>query len=208
MSRVPSVAQTQPSLRPLANVARKLAVTGRACATCGSTEIRPSNRRNALDILLACLFLAPFRCRHCRSRFYRVWRPSLLRPPEPPVAPLLIIPARRDVPDVHNIPTYRIEPQPHHSQRNQPQLVPAAMKPSVQVEVPKVKPPEIAATPPAGAPGKRSRRHIDSRKRPLHPQTAAPSAGAPRVISSWTLRKPTTCSLSCVLATRICSSSM
>src|SRR5271154_4313234 len=95
MARVPSFAQAEPAFRPLATVARKLAVTGRSCANCGSLEIRPSNRRNALDILLACLFLAPFRCRVCRGRFYRMWRPSMQHPPAPPVAPLFVTPARR-----------------------------------------------------------------------------------------------------------------
>jgi CheY-like chemotaxis protein len=78
--------------RPLTNAVRKLAVTARSCANCGSPEIRPSNRRNALDILLACVFLAPYRCRVCRGRFYRMWRPSLQRPPVPPAAPLLVMP--------------------------------------------------------------------------------------------------------------------
>jgi CheY-like chemotaxis protein len=80
--------------RPLTQAVRKLAVTARSCAHCGSPEIRPSNRRNALDILLACVFLAPFRCRVCRGRFYRMWRPSLQRPPVPPAAPLLVMPQR------------------------------------------------------------------------------------------------------------------
>ena len=94
MARVPSVAQTEQTFRPLAIAVRKLAVVGRFCANCGSPEIRPSNRRNALDILLACLFLAPFRCRVCRERFYRIWRPSLQRRliRRSPSAPLLVMP--------------------------------------------------------------------------------------------------------------------
>lgn len=101
MARVLSVVQTeQPAIRPSGTFVGKLAVTSRTCAFCGSTEIRPSDRRNALDILLACLLLAPFRCRVCRRRFYRVWRPSLQSPPGPPIAPLLLVPARRDLPAI------------------------------------------------------------------------------------------------------------
>lgn len=102
MPRVPSVAQMEQSARPVATVARKLAVTGRCCARCGSTEIRPSNHRNAIDILLACVFIVPFRCRACRKRFYLLWRPSLHQTPgkstAPAVnataAPVLVMPAR------------------------------------------------------------------------------------------------------------------
>jgi len=91
-----------------------LAFTGRCCANCGSPEIRPSNRRNALDILLACLFLAPFRCRVCRMRFYRVWRPSLQRPsePEPAAAPLLMESSRRTLLNLDSEKPRRIEPEP------------------------------------------------------------------------------------------------
>jgi CheY-like chemotaxis protein len=86
MARVLSVVQTeQPAIRPPGSAVRRLAVASRTCAFCGSSEIRPSDRRNALDILLACLLLAPFRCRVCRQRFYRVWRPSLQSPPDPPI---------------------------------------------------------------------------------------------------------------------------
>ncbi len=112
MPRIPSVAQTEPSFRPLATAARKLAVTGRSCANCGSLEIRPSNRRNALDVVLACVFLAPFRCRVCRGRFYRMWRPSLQRATDPPGAPLLVMPARRTVLALDAIEPRRLEPEP------------------------------------------------------------------------------------------------
>jgi CheY-like chemotaxis protein len=124
MARVPSVAQTEQTFRPLSTAARKLAVTGRSCANCGSLEIRPSNRRNALDILLACLFLAPFRCRVCRVRFYRVWRPSLQNP-DPPVAPLLVVAARNKLAEPEITGSRRIEPEPVHPRNNQPRLIPA-----------------------------------------------------------------------------------
>jgi CheY-like chemotaxis protein len=100
MPRVLSLIQTEQPIRPLSGAARRLAVMGRACAKCGSTEIRPSNRRNALDILVACLFLAPFRCRACRERFYRVWRPSLMHPPDPPRAPVLVMNVRHRLVDL------------------------------------------------------------------------------------------------------------
>jgi CheY-like chemotaxis protein len=117
MTRIPSVAQTEPSFRPLATAARKLAVTGRSCANCGSLEIRPSSRRNALDVVLACVFLAPFRCRVCRGRFYRLWRPSLQRSTDPPVAPLLLMPARRTI-----LALDAIEPRPLETPSADPKL--------------------------------------------------------------------------------------
>jgi len=128
MARVPSVAQTEPAFRPLATAIRKLAVTGRSCARCGSPEIRPSNRRNALDILLALVLLAPFRCRVCRGRFYRIWRPSLQRDPDPPVAPLLLMPARRKIFALDPIEPRRIQPEARQPQRPQPEVVPSPVK--------------------------------------------------------------------------------
>jgi len=126
MARVPSFAQTEQTFRPLSAVARMLAVAGRCCADCGSPEIRPSNRRNALDIVLACLFLAPFRCRACRGRFYKVWRPSLQRAPdsEPPAAPLLMTPPQRSFLSLESTGPRRIEPEPVHPRNNAPQLIP------------------------------------------------------------------------------------
>src|ERR1700681_2151651 len=124
MARAPSFAQTEPAFRPLATAARKMAVGGRSCANCGSPEIRPSNHRNALDILLACAFLAPFRCQVCRVRFYRVWRPSLQRPPGPPIAPLLMMFPRRKLPNVDSIERRRIQPEPVQPQNKEPQLAP------------------------------------------------------------------------------------
>lgn len=139
MARVPSFAQTEETLRPFPTTGRRLAVTGRACANCGSLEIRPSNRRNALDILLACLFLAPFRCRVCRVRFYLFWRPSLQNPPDPPSAPLLLIPPRRKILALDSIEPHRIEPTPI-----QPQLIPSTkivdMVQSPLVDAPAAKP--------------------------------------------------------------------
>jgi CheY-like chemotaxis protein len=134
MARVPSVAQTEQTFRPLSAVARMLAVTGRCCADCGSPEIRPSNRRNAVDVMLACLFLAPFRCRVCRGRFYRVWRPSLQRPPdsEPPAAPLLMTPPRRTFLNLEATERRRIEPQPMHPSNHDPQLIPV---PHPEIEI-------------------------------------------------------------------------
>jgi CheY-like chemotaxis protein len=126
MARVPSVAQTEQTFRPLSAVARMLAVAGRCCAECGSPEIRPSNRRNALDVLLACLFLAPFRCRACRARFHLVWRPSLQRPPEaePAAAKFLMTEPPRSFLNLNPTEPRRIEPEPVHPSNHQPQLIP------------------------------------------------------------------------------------
>ncbi len=139
MARVSSVVQTGQPVRPLSEAVRKLALAGRSCAHCGSFEIRPSKTRNALDILLACVLLAPFRCRACRERFYRVRRPSLMRRTEPPaVAPLLVMPARSDALDITPLNTAPLnsdgtlprlmEPEPFLPAREQPRLVPAARK--------------------------------------------------------------------------------
>jgi CheY-like chemotaxis protein len=145
MARVPSVAQTEPVVRPFVTAARKLAVAGRTCAHCGSPEIRPSNRRNALDILLACLFLAPFRCRICRQRFYRVWRPSLQRPPEPPTAPLMTVSPQRKLLNLDSVEPRAIQPEPIHPQPIHPQPtrprnaeVQMVALPSPQKEIPGV----------------------------------------------------------------------
>jgi CheY-like chemotaxis protein len=146
MARVPSFAQTEPAFRPLATAARRLAVTGRSCARCGSLEIRPSNRRNALDILLACVLLAPYRCRVCRQRFYRLWRPSLQRSPAPPMAPLLFMPARGRGSALGATEPRRIQPEARQPQRTPPQLIPSAVRPEPS-------PPPAPAIPVPSAPG-------------------------------------------------------
>jgi CheY-like chemotaxis protein len=168
MARVPSVAQNEPTFRPLATAVRRLAVTGRSCASCGSEEIRPSNRRNALDILLACLFLAPFRCRVCRGRFYLMWRPSLQRSPDPPVAPLILMPERRKLPSLDSMEPRRLEPEPIHPRNNEPQLLP---RPDATTPVP-------METAPA-------------RVRELPPQPLPPATPAPILIleSDLSIRK-------------------
>jgi CheY-like chemotaxis protein len=146
MARASSVAQTGQTVPPLVTVVRKLAFAGRSCGDCGSSEIRPSNSRNAVDILLACLFLTPFRCRDCHERFYRFWRPSFLRPPDPPVAPLLLIPARRGVLNIGSISPQRIEPQPLRPSRPQPRLVPPAPIAPVPMESPAAPVPSAPST--------------------------------------------------------------
>src|SRR5690348_17133452 len=44
------------------------------CPACGWSNIRPSARRGFVDGALALIWLAPFRCRNCRCRFYRFSR--------------------------------------------------------------------------------------------------------------------------------------
>jgi CheY-like chemotaxis protein len=128
MARVLSVVQTeQTMIPPSGTLVSKLAFTSRTCAHCRSTEIRPSDRRNALDILLACLLLTPFRCRVCRQRFYRFWRPTLQNPPDPPIAPLILVPTRRDPPAIDPVKSAAIK------------------SPLSEPELPKAKPVEIHA---------------------------------------------------------------
>jgi CheY-like chemotaxis protein len=154
MARVPTVAQTDPSSRPFIVVARKLAVTGRCCASCGSVEIRPSNRRNALDILLACLFLAPFRCRVCRGRFYRVWRPSLQHPPEFPASPLSKLPSQHNFLNLDVIEEPRIQADPVSRQPSHLEPIPAEIESvAIQLEPPVEAALEAPPPPPAAAPG-------------------------------------------------------
>src|SRR5262249_43557573 len=43
----------------------------RNCPTCGWSDIRFSTPQGFLDRALRLVFLAPFRCRKCRRRFYR-----------------------------------------------------------------------------------------------------------------------------------------
>lgn len=100
MSRVPTAAQTELTAPPAKALVRTLSVAGNSCVQCGSGEIRPSTHRNALDALLACVFLTPFRCRSCHARFYRVWRPVVRRPPDAARAPLLVMPARQMAPEI------------------------------------------------------------------------------------------------------------
>ncbi len=109
-------------------------------SNCGSTDIRPSNRRNALDIFLACLFLAPFRCRVCRERFYRVWRPSLMHPPDPPIAPLLMMPAPRSVLKLDPVESLRTEPAPEASAQKSAEIF-VLPPPPLPAAIPALAPP-------------------------------------------------------------------
>jgi CheY-like chemotaxis protein len=75
MARVPNFVPRERGFRPLIRAVGRVTLTGKSCPTCGSSEIRRSMRQWALDFVLAFLFLVPFRCRVCRARFYRFWRP-------------------------------------------------------------------------------------------------------------------------------------
>ena len=121
MARVPSSLKAESAVRPIREVARKQSKPAPVCRYCGSPDIRPSNRRNSLDVLLSCLFLVPFRCRLCRVRFYRFWKPGIYEVPEPevgpPAGPVLVMPPRRMVPEmlsaeVPPIAPRRVEPVP------------------------------------------------------------------------------------------------
>jgi CheY-like chemotaxis protein len=49
------------------------------CPKCGWKHVRPSPRRGIFDGLMRVFYLAPFRCRKCRLRFYRptiFWLPT------------------------------------------------------------------------------------------------------------------------------------
>jgi transposase-like protein len=50
----------------IANILR----IGSYCPHCYSTDIHRSHRRNVTEQLLSALFLFPYRCQACQSRFY------------------------------------------------------------------------------------------------------------------------------------------
>lgn len=65
---------------------RTIVMLLQSCPNCGWAEARRSPRRGALDILLRVLFLAPYRCRSCRVRFYRFPIAAHFEPTPRPVA--------------------------------------------------------------------------------------------------------------------------
>src|SRR5580704_11851586 len=73
------------------------------CPNCGWKHVRPSPRRGFFDGVMRGFYLAPFRCRKCRLRFYRpahfwiitpsetVKIPAVSRVPEPYATPSVLI---------------------------------------------------------------------------------------------------------------------
>lgn len=108
MARVSNVVLKERAFRPLIRAVRRVAVKAAPCPYCGSDEVRWSMRRSWTDFALACLLLAPFRCRKCQWRFFRVWRPALRRVPEPPRSPVLMMP--RQVLEIDPVQPYSVEP--------------------------------------------------------------------------------------------------
>lgn len=92
MARVLNVVPQERALRPLMRAVRRVASAHSFCPKCGSDDVRRSLRRTFPDAIFACLFLAPFRCRKCRVRYYRFWRPALKQTEDPPRAPVLMMP--------------------------------------------------------------------------------------------------------------------
>jgi hypothetical protein len=47
------------------------------CWRCGASKVRRSAMHSMTDLVAKFLFMVPYRCRGCRSRFYglRTWRP-------------------------------------------------------------------------------------------------------------------------------------
>src|SRR5580658_10489703 len=116
MARFPNVAPRERAFRPLILATRRVATTA-FCPACGAIEVRRSDRRTFFDFVGACFFLAPFRCRVCRVRFYRLWRPAFKKPAEPPLAPVLIMPRHLiEVDPVHPhpaVPDFAEPPRAH-----------------------------------------------------------------------------------------------
>jgi CheY-like chemotaxis protein len=120
MAIVPNVVPRERAYRPLIRAVRRVATTPVSCAACGSTDVRRSLRQSFFDVALACFFLAPFRCRACRARFFRVWRPVLKNPAETPRAPVLIMPRQlleidplEPYPTPDSVEPLRTQPLPH-----------------------------------------------------------------------------------------------
>ena len=107
MARVPNVVLKERAFRPLVRAVRRVAIGATRCPWCGSNDVRRSIRRTFRDFSFACLFLAPFRCRKCRARFFRVWRPDFKKPAEPPRAPVLVMP--RQVFEIDPVQPYPVE---------------------------------------------------------------------------------------------------
>lgn len=107
MAMVPNIAPGERVFRPLVQAVRRAANAGTYCPACGSTDVRRSLRRGFNDRVLAWFFLVPFRCRKCRARFFRLWRPAFKVPVEPLRALLLIMP--RPLPELD--PLEPLEPQ-------------------------------------------------------------------------------------------------
>ena len=75
MARNPNVVPRGQSLQPFLRAVSGANRGQPLCRVCGSSDVRRSERRGLLDLLFALFFLAPFRCRLCRERFYGLWRP-------------------------------------------------------------------------------------------------------------------------------------
>jgi CheY-like chemotaxis protein len=111
MPHFPNVFPRERAFRPLIWAARSVANTGASCPTCGSDDFRRSLRRTFLDAAFACCFIAPFRCRACRTRFYWFlwfWRPTFNKPAQPPGLPVFIMP--RQIFEIHPVDAYPAEP--------------------------------------------------------------------------------------------------
>jgi CheY-like chemotaxis protein len=66
----------------------------RICPRCGRNDVRQSGRHSVGDTIMACFGLAPYRCRACRNRFFRVpvGNGNKLLDAEPVVVPEIVIP--------------------------------------------------------------------------------------------------------------------
>jgi hypothetical protein len=119
MARVSNVVPKERAFQPLIRAVRRVATTGTSCPTCGSLEVRRSDRWSFNDFLFAGFFLAPFRCRFCRTRFYWFWRP-FQKPAEPPLAPLLKM--QRRIFEIDPLLPRAVEPDPAPLDSVEPQL--------------------------------------------------------------------------------------
>lgn len=66
----------------------------RICPRCGRNDVRQSGRHSVGDKIMACFGLAPYRCRACRNRFFRVpvGNGHKLPGAEPVLVPEVVVP--------------------------------------------------------------------------------------------------------------------
>jgi CheY-like chemotaxis protein len=70
------------------------AMSTRICPRCGRNDVRQSGRHSVGDMIMGCFGLAPYRCRACRNRFFRMpFGDGSKRPDaEPVVFPEVVVP--------------------------------------------------------------------------------------------------------------------
>lgn len=72
MPCLPNLNQISLVTKRLVLVSSLQAMASRICPRCGRNDTRTSVRRGVVDDIMACFGMAPYRCRACRNRFFRL----------------------------------------------------------------------------------------------------------------------------------------